>query len=71
MDDGTTAFSMALAKGRCDLMKELLRFKRKKDVQLARYALLETKLNENVKQVLLEAVGTVRQQGSQAKLSKE
>ena len=52
MSDGTTAFSMALAKSRCDLIKELLQFKRKRDIDLATYAQQEPKINEHMKQVL-------------------
>ena len=56
MADGTTAFSMALAQRNCDLISELLRFKRKRDIELARYALLEPKINTEVRQVLEEAI---------------
>ena len=52
MEDGTTAFSMALAKGRCDLIAEFLKFNRKREVKLARYALLEPKINAKVKRLL-------------------
>ena len=70
MQDGTTAFSMALAKGRSDLIKELLQFKRTKDLDLAAYALLEPKINEEVKQVLKEAKVTEIEEGLQPELCK-
>ena len=78
MTDGTTAFSMALGKGHCDLIKELLKFKRTGDIELAKYALLEPRINENVevKQVLEEAIleeaiGTTADEGPQTVLSQE
>ena len=52
MEDGTTAFSMALAKGHCDLITEFMRFNRTRDVTLARYALQEPKIDYKVKQLL-------------------
>ena len=71
MADGTTAFSIALANERCDIIKELLKFKRTKDIELARYVLLEPKINEKVKQVLEDAIGTPTDEGPQTDLSKE
>ena len=67
MHDGTTAFSMALSRGNCDLIEGLFGFYRKnlqkrpeereRDVGLAREALTEPNIKEEVKQVLEEAVG--------------
>ena len=67
MADGTTAFSMALARRQCDLIKELLCFKRKGDIELARYALLEPKINAEVKQLLEEAIGSTTDEGPRPK----
>ena len=55
MGDGTTAFSIALAKDRSDLIKELISSKRSRDIELASYALLEPKVNEEVRRVLEDA----------------
>ena len=57
MEDGTTAFSMALAKGQCNLIDELLRRERARDIELAHYALLETNINEEVRKMLKESIG--------------
>ena len=55
MADGTTAFSMALAKGRCDIIKEFLRIKRSSDMELASLAALEPNINVNMKKALLKS----------------
>ena len=52
MEDGTTAFSMALAKGDCGLIKEFIPLKRRRDIDLARYSLIEPKINKDVIQIL-------------------
>ena len=56
MADGTTAFSMALAKGRCDLIKAFLRHKRPRDMKLALCAALEPNINANVKRALIKLI---------------
>ena len=56
MADGTTAFSMALAKGRCDLIKEFLQHKRSKDMKLAQCAALEPNINADVKLALYKSI---------------
>ena len=56
MEDGTTAFSMALAKGRCDLIKVFLRHKRPRDMKLALCAALEPNINANVKRALIKSI---------------
>ena len=56
MADGTTAFSMALAKGRCDLIKVFLRHKRPRDMKLALCAALEPNINANVKRALIKSI---------------
>ena len=71
MADGTTAFSVALARGRCDLIEEFLRLGRKRDLELARYASLEPRINAEVKQVLEEAIGRTTDEGPQTALSQE
>ena len=55
MADGTTAFSMALAKGRCDIIKEFLRIERSSDMELASLAALEPNINVNMKKALLKS----------------
>ena len=70
MEDGTTAFAMALAKGQCNVIKELLQSKRTRDIKLARYALMEPMINDKMRQVLWDIVGKVGE-GTPAKLSKD
>ena len=80
MADGTTAFSMALAKrgcdllgelakGGCDLITEFLQFNRNRDVELARYALKEQNVDERGRQVLEKIIVTSK--GQHTKLSLE
>ena len=63
MEDGTTAFSMALAKGDCSLIKEFIPLKRRRDIDLARYSLIEPKINKEVRQILEAAVKTITDEG--------
>ena len=70
MEDGTTAFSMALAKGRCDLITEFMRFKRARDVRLARYALQEPKMSDGLRKLLNKFIQTTNE-GQHAELSEE
>ena len=70
MEDGTTAFSMALAKGRCDLITEFLLFNRARDVRLARYALQEPKMSDGLREVLKKFIQTTNE-GQHAELSEE
>ena len=58
MADGTTAFSMALAKGRSELIKEFLQHKRSSDMILAALAALEPNINADVKQALMKSTNT-------------
>ena len=69
MPDATTAFSVALAKGNCALIRELLGFycgnhaarleERERDFALAREALLEPNVKEKARQALEEALGAL------------
>ena len=68
MADGTTAFSMALAKGRSDLICE---FKGTMDNELARYTLIEPNISEEVRKVLEVSVGTRVDTASKFELSTE
>ena len=71
MEDGTTGFSTALASGKCDLLSELLGYyernislrvdERERDVTLARDAILEPKLNDELKQTLERALSKLPQ----------
>ena len=63
MEDGTTAFSMALAKGNCGLIKEFIPLKRRRDIDLARYSLIEPKINKEVMQILEAAMETIKNEG--------
>ena len=63
MDDGTTAFSMALAKGNCSLIKEFIPLKRRRDINLARYSLIEPKINKELIQILEAAMETIKNEG--------
>ena len=56
MADGTTAFSVALAKGRCDIIVEYMRFKRPRDMEIGAYAVQEPNINANVKKALLKSI---------------
>ena len=56
MADGTTAFSMALAKGRSDLIMVFLQHKRTSDMKLAVCAALEPNINANVKRALIKSI---------------
>ena len=58
MRDGTTAFFIALGRQKCNLIQELLSHKRERDVRLARYALLEPKINPKVKATVEAIIGT-------------
>ena len=71
MADGTTVFSVALAKSNCDVIKELILSRRRRDNDLARCALNEPKLNEDVRKILIEAIGTITHEGPQIQLSRE
>ena len=71
MADGTTAFSMALAKNRSGFVKELISSKIKRDIELAKYAMLEPTIDKEVQQVLKEANVMVTQETPQAKVSQE
>ena len=70
MEDGTTAFSMALAKGRCDLIREFMRFNRARDVRLARHALQEPKMSDGLRKVLNKFIQTTNE-GQHTELSEE
>ena len=68
MEDGTTAFFVALARENCDMLRELLSSfhnnpkrrteERERDYALARAALSEPSLKPGAKRVLEEALGT-------------
>ena len=62
MADGTTAFSIALAKGNCDLITEFLKFNRKRDVNLARYILQEPKIGDRLRQLLEKFFDTTNEE---------
>ena len=71
MGDGTTAFSIALAKDRSDLIKELISSKKSRDIELARYALQEPTLNKGVKQVLEDNIVMVTHEEPRIEVSQE
>ena len=71
MDDGTTAFSVALAKSNCEVIKELILARRRRDIDLARCALNEPNLNKGVRKILEEAIGTKTVYDTEIQLSKE
>ena len=71
MGDGTTAFSIALAKHRSDLIQELISSKRCRDIKLARYALQEPTLNKEVKQVLEDNIVMVTHEEPRIEVSQE
>ena len=61
MNDGSTAFFIALGRQKWDLIQELLSHKREQDVRLAKYALFEPKLKNDLKvkiEAFLKQIGT-------------